>query len=68
MSVKETIHKWVDSIPDDSPGLLDLYEQARLSEAIEEGMRDVRAGRMVTFEEIDRRMQEKWAKRDSASK
>ena len=68
MSVKETIHKWVDSIPDDSPGLLDLYEQAQLSAAIEEGMADVRAGRMVTFDEIDRRMKAKWAKRDSASK
>ena len=68
MSVKEAVHKWVDEMPDDSPGLLDLYEQARLSEAIEEGMADVRAGRTLTFDEMDRRMQAKWAKRDSASK
>ena len=68
MSVKEIIHQWVDELPDDAPSLLDLYEKAQLSRAIEEGMQDVRAGRMVTFDEIDRRMQEKWAKRDSASK
>ena len=68
MSVKETIHKWVDEMPDDAPELLDFYERAKLSQAIEEGMEDVRAGRMVTFDEIDRRMKAKWAKRDSASK
>ncbi len=54
-------------MPDDAPGLLDLYEQARLSEAIEKGMADVRAGRTLTFDEMDRRMQAKWAKRNSAS-
>ncbi len=68
MSVKEIVHKWVDELPDDAPDLLDFYERARLSQAIEEGMEDVRAGRMVTFDEIDQRMQAKWAKRDSASK
>ena len=36
MSVKETIHQWVDAIPDDSPGLRELYEEARLDLAIAE--------------------------------
>jgi len=65
MSVKETIHKWVDSIPDDAPGLLELYEEARLNLAIAEAEEDVRNGRVLTFEEMDRRMEEKWAKRRS---
>jgi predicted transcriptional regulator len=67
MSVKETIHQWIDKLPDDSPGLRDLYEEARLDAAIDEAMEDVRAGRVITFEEMDRRMKEKWAKRNSAS-
>ena len=65
MSVKETIHQWIDSIPEDNPGLRDLYEQARLSLAIAEAMEDVRAGRVLTCAEMDRRMEEKWAKRRS---
>ena len=36
MSVKEPIHQWVDSIPDVSPGLMELYEEARLSLALTE--------------------------------
>ena len=68
MSVKEAVHKLVDEMPEDAPELLDFYERAKLSRAIEEGMADVRAGRTITFDEMDRRMQEKWAKRDSASK
>ena len=67
MSVKETVHKWVDELPDDAPELLDFYERARLSQAIDEAKEDVRAGRTITFEEMDRRMKAKWAKRDSAS-
>ena len=66
MSVKETIHQWVDSFPDDSPGLIELYEEARLDLAIDEAKEDIRAGRVITFEEMDRRMKAKWEKRDSA--
>ena len=67
MSVTETILQWIEKMPDDSPGLLDLYEQARLDQAISEAKQAVREGRTITWEEADRRMQEKWAKRDSAS-
>ena len=59
MSVKETVHKWIDEMPDDAPRLLDLYEQARLSEAIEEGMADVRAGRVYSIEEVRQRREER---------
>ena len=46
-------------MPDDAPRLLDLYEQARLSEAIEEGMADVRAGRVYSIEEVRQRREER---------
>ena len=66
MSVKETIHKWVDSIPDDSPGLRDLYEQARLDLAIDEAEKSISEGRVYTLEQMKQMMEEKWAKRRSA--
>ena len=67
MSVKETIHKWVDELPDDAPTLLDFYERMRLNRAIDKAREDVKAGRTITLEEAERRMEEKWAKRDSQS-
>ena len=67
MSVKETIHKWVDSLSEEGSMLHDLYEKARLDEAISEAKQAIREGRVLTWEEADRRMQEKWAKRDSES-
>ena len=67
MSVKEAVHKLIDEMPDDSPELLDLYERARLNHAIDEARKCVEEGRMLTWEEADRRMREKWAKRDSMS-
>lgn len=63
MSVKETIHQWVEDLADDSKTLQELYEQARIECAIGEAMEDVQTGRFVTFEEMDRRMEQKWAKR-----
>ena len=67
MSVRETVQQWIAQLPDDCEQLRDLYEQARLEAAIEEAREDVRAGRVYTFEEVDRRMQEKWARRNSQS-
>lgn len=67
MSVKEIVHDWIDKLPDDAPGLLELYEQAQLDAALDRAKEDVRNGRVITFEEMDRRMKEKWAKRDSGS-
>ncbi|HYR59398.1 MAG TPA: hypothetical protein VEO95_12245 [Chthoniobacteraceae bacterium] len=67
MSVKETVHKWIDEMAEDSPGLMELYEQARLDRAISEAKKAIQEGRVLTWEEADRRMKEKWAKRDSRS-
>ncbi len=66
MSMKETIHQWVDSFPDDHPYLRELYDDARLSLAIGEAEKDVAEGRVFTLEEVKQRMDEKWAKRRSA--
>lgn len=66
MSVKETIHKWVDSFPDDNPGLSELYEQARLDLAIGEARQSIREGRSYTLEQVEQMMEEKWAKQHSA--
>jgi hypothetical protein len=67
MSVKETVHQWVESLSEDSALLLDLYEQARLDRGITEAKQAVHDGRVLSWEEADRRMQDKWAKRDSGS-
>ena len=67
MSVKETIHQWVEGLSEDGSMLHDLYEKARLDEAIREAKQAIAEGRVLTWEEADRRMQEKWAKRDSGS-
>ena len=66
MSVKEAVHKLVDEMPDDAPELLDFYERARLSRAIEEGMEDVRAGRVYPIEEVIARYEERCRARNSA--
>ena len=52
---------------EDGSMLHDLYEKARLDEAIREAKQAIAEGRVLTWEEADRRMQEKWAKRDSGS-
>ncbi len=66
MSVKETIHKWVDSIPDDAPGLSELYEEARLGLAIAEAEKSLAEGRGIPIEEVRRRFEERCQKRLSA--
>ena len=66
MSMKETIHQWIDSFPDDHPGLRELHERARLSLAIAEAEKSIAEGRVHTLEEAKQRMEEKWAKKRSA--
>ena len=66
MSVKETIHQWVDSLPDDSAGLRELYEEARLDQAIAAAKRSIAEGRCYTLEQVEAMMEEKWAKQHSA--
>ena len=64
--MKETIHQWVDRLPDDSPGLRELYEEARLDQAIGQARKSIAEGRYFTLEEMKQKMEEKWAKRRSA--
>ena len=66
MSVKETIHQWIDSFPEDHPYLCELSEQARLSLAIGEAEADVAAGRTTPIEEVIARFEEKCRLRHSA--
>ena len=66
MSVKETIHQWVDAIPDDSPGLRELYEEARLDLAIAEAKKSLAEKGGIPIEEVQRRFEERWHKRLSA--
>ena len=66
MSVKETVLQWVEKMPDDSPGLLDLYEQARLDLAIAEARISVAEGRTMPIEEVIARFEEKCRLRHSA--
>ena len=66
MSVKETIHQWVDAIPDDSPGLRELYEEARLDLAIAEAKKSLAEKGGIPIEKVQRRFEERWPKRLSA--
>lgn len=66
MSVKETIHQWIDSFPEDHPYLRELSEQARLSLAIGEAEADVASGRTTPIEEVIARFEEKCRLRHSA--
>lgn len=66
MSVKETIHQWIEMIPDDSPGLRELYEQAQLDLAMGKALEDVRAGRTTPIEEVIASFEEKCRVRHSA--
>ena len=66
MSPKETIHQWVDLIPEGSSQLRDLYEQARLEMAIHEARKSVVEGRTVPIEEFMAQYEEKCRLRNSA--
>jgi len=66
MSVKETIHQWIDSLPDDSPGLRELHEEARLDLALVEAKKSIAEGRTFSLEEVEAMLAEKWAKQPSA--
>jgi hypothetical protein len=52
MTVKQTIHQWVEALPDDTPELLALYERARLNRGLMEAMQSVERGEVLTADEI----------------
>jgi hypothetical protein len=66
MSMKETIHRWVESLPEDSPRSQELYEEAHLALAIEQAEQSVRNGRTTPIEEVIARFEEKCRVRHSA--
>lgn len=66
MTLKQQIHELVDDLPNDSPLLAEVRETLRMSQAIGEGMEDVRQGRTYTAEEFVARVEETWPRRDSA--
>ena len=66
MSVKETIHQWVESFPDDSPGLRELFEQAQLDLAIDQARKSIAEGRGLPIEEVIARFEEKCRLKHSA--
>ena len=66
MSVKETIHQWIDEMPDDSPAMRELYEEALLDLAITAAKRSIAEGRTYTLEQVEAMLEEKWAKQHSA--
>ena len=66
MTVKETIHKWVDTLPDDAPELLNFYERLRLNRAIDEARESVRLGHISSGEEILERYEERCRQTHSA--
>ena len=65
MSVKETIHKWVDTLEGNSPGLLELYEEARLDLAIDEAKKSLPEKGGIPIEEVQARFEERCRQRVS---
>ena len=57
MTVKQTIHQWVEALPDDTPELLALYERARLNRGLMEAMQSVERGDVLTADEIRARFE-----------
>jgi predicted transcriptional regulator len=54
-TAKEEVRKMLDRLPDDS-SLEDIQYHIYVQEKIEHGLHDIRAGRLLTQEEVERRM------------
>lgn len=57
-AAKEAIRKLLDQIPDDA-SLEDIQYHIYVRQKIEQGLEDVKAGRLLSHEEVERRMT-KW--------
>ena len=55
MTVKEQVMEWIRSLPDDCT-LNDIQYQLELRAKVEEGMRALDEGRVISQEEAERRM------------
>ena len=67
MTLKERTHLLVEAMPEDSPRLREVCEQLAQEKAIEDGLQDLRAGRVIPAEEAIKELRERWAKRDLKS-
>jgi hypothetical protein len=66
MTVKQTIHQWVEALPDNTPELLALYERARLNRGLMEAMQSVERGDVLTADEIRARFESRCQAEPSA--
>jgi predicted transcriptional regulator len=57
-TAKEEVRKMLDRLPDDS-SFEDIQYHIYVREKIEHGLEDLKAGRLLTQEEVERRMS-KW--------
>jgi predicted transcriptional regulator len=57
-TAKEDVRKMLDRLPDDS-SLEDIQYHIYVREKIEHGLEDIETGRLLTQEEVERRMS-KW--------
>lgn len=60
-TAKEEVRKLLDQLPDDST-LEDIQYHIYVREKIERGLQDVKEGRLIDQEEVERRMS-KWLKK-----
>jgi hypothetical protein len=61
-SLKEEVHQLIDKMPDDSQYLRDLLETLRLNQAIAEAQEDVKAGRLISADDMLKWAEEKCQK------
>jgi len=61
ISAKQEVRKILDQIPDDA-SFEDIQYHIYVCQKIERGLKDVHEGRVLTQEEVERRMS-KWLKR-----
>ena len=64
-TAKEEVRKMLDRLPDDS-SFEDIQYHIYVREKIEHGLEDLKAGRLLTQEEVERRMS-KWLRRPGNS-
>ena len=57
-STKEQLHQLIDRLPDDCT-VEDVQYHLYVQQKVEQGLKDVRAGRVLSHEEVERRMA-KW--------
>ena len=67
MTLKQEVIKLIGQLPDDSPSLREICEKLALEKAIDEGLEDVRVGRVYPAGQVISELKARWAKRRSKS-